>query len=88
MQECKPLYLEYAKLEETYGLARHAMDIYARALAAVPKAERKSVLDLYVSRASDFFGIAKVRRGRDGNPAACGPKALAACEAGEPSTEG
>lgn len=62
LQECKPLYLEYAKLEETYGLARHAMDIYARALAAVPKAERKSVLDLYVSRASDFFGIAKVRR--------------------------
>ncbi|KAG2453740.1 hypothetical protein HYH02_001951 [Chlamydomonas schloesseri] len=59
--ECKPLYLEYAKLEETYGLARHAMDIYARALAAVPKGERKSVLDLYVSRASDFFGIAKVR---------------------------
>ncbi|GFR43608.1 hypothetical protein Agub_g4705 [Astrephomene gubernaculifera] len=60
-QECKSLYLDYAKLEETHGLARHAMDIYGRALAAVPKDQRKSVLDVYVSRASDFFGIAKVR---------------------------
>ncbi|KAG2493464.1 hypothetical protein HYH03_008281 [Edaphochlamys debaryana] len=60
-QECKPLYMEYAKLEETHGLARHAMDIYARALGAVPKEQRKGVLDVYVSRASDFFGIAKVR---------------------------
>ena len=40
------------------------MDIYARALLAVPRAERMAVLNLYVSRASDFFGITKVRRRR------------------------
>lgn len=66
LQECKPLYLEYAKLEESHGLARHAMDIYARALAAVPRDERKAVLDVYVSRASDFFGIAKVGGAKGG----------------------
>ncbi|GIL47375.1 hypothetical protein Vafri_4209 [Volvox africanus] len=60
-QDCKALFLEYAKLEETHGLARHAMDIYARALQAVPKDQRKNIIDIYVSRASDFFGIAKVR---------------------------
>lgn len=59
--QAKQLYLEYAKLEETHGLARRAMEVYARALAHVPKEERLSVLDTYVARASDFFGVAKVR---------------------------
>ncbi|EFJ51030.1 hypothetical protein VOLCADRAFT_103670 [Volvox carteri f. nagariensis] len=47
-QDCKSLYLDYAKLEETHGLARHAMDIYARALQAVPKDQRKAIIDIYV----------------------------------------
>jgi hypothetical protein len=37
--------------------------VYERAIPAVPKAERMSVVELYVSRATDFFGIAKVRWG-------------------------
>lgn len=59
--DCKPLYMEYARLEEQFGLGKHAMEIYARAAVAVPKKERLSVYDVYLSRASQFFGIGKVR---------------------------
>lgn len=59
-EKAKPLFLEYAALEEQHGLARHAMEVYERAVPAVPKAERMSVVELYVSRATDFFGVAKV----------------------------
>jgi hypothetical protein len=34
--------------------------VYERAIPGVPKAERMSVVELYVSRATDFFGVAKV----------------------------
>eukprot|EP00879_Flechtneria_rotunda_P016677 GHRR01017452.1.p1 GENE.GHRR01017452.1~~GHRR01017452.1.p1 ORF type:complete len:759 (+),score=226.66 GHRR01017452.1:413-2689(+) len=61
LEQAKPLYLEYAALEEQHGLARHAMEVYERAIPAVPKDLRLSVVELYVSRATDFFGIAKVR---------------------------
>lgn len=37
------LYLLYAKLEEEYGLPRHAMNIYNRATAAVERHEMYSV---------------------------------------------
>lgn len=47
------------------------MDIYARALQAVPKEQRKSVIDIYVSRASDFFGIAKASLSKRGNVLCC-----------------
>ncbi|MEW5299624.1 MAG: hypothetical protein WDW36_002620 [Sanguina aurantia] len=59
--ESKPIFLEYARLEEAHGLARHAMDIYERAARAVPKEQRMSVYDLYVAKASEFFGVGKVR---------------------------
>lgn len=36
------------------------MQVYERAIPAVPKEQRLSVVELYVSRATDFFGIAKV----------------------------
>ena len=57
----KPLYLAYARMEEEYGLARHAMDIFARCAAAVPDAEKLAVFDLYTARAMDAFGVEKVR---------------------------
>lgn len=59
--QARPLYLEYAKLEERYGLARHAMEVYDRAVRGVPAGERLGVLDIYIARATEFFGIAKVR---------------------------
>ncbi len=38
-------YLLYAKLEEQYGLAKHAMDIYDRATRAVLPGEQLEVSD-------------------------------------------
>jgi len=40
----KPLYLMYGKLEEDYGLARHAMRIYDRATSAVSDEDRFEVI--------------------------------------------
>eukprot|EP00192_Tetraselmis_astigmatica_P009541 CAMPEP_0117678744 /NCGR_PEP_ID=MMETSP0804-20121206/17458_1 /TAXON_ID=1074897 /ORGANISM="Tetraselmis astigmatica, Strain CCMP880" /LENGTH=902 /DNA_ID=CAMNT_0005488147 /DNA_START=252 /DNA_END=2960 /DNA_ORIENTATION=+ len=60
-EESKPLFLQYAMLEEKHGLARHAMAIYERASKRVPQAERLSIYDIYIRRASEFFGIGKVR---------------------------
>ena len=37
------------------------IQVYARAVRLVPKAERMAVYDLYLSKASEFFGIGKVR---------------------------
>eukprot|EP00798_Chlamydomonas_sp_ICE-L_P015815 gene15815-21933_t len=47
-EETKPIYLQYALLEEKYGLAKHAMEVYSRAVRIVPKKERMGVYDLYV----------------------------------------
>ena len=54
------LRLQYALLEEQHGLAKHAMEVYAKAVRMVPKAERMAVYDLYLAKASEFFGIGKV----------------------------
>ncbi|KAF5830373.1 protein prenylyltransferase [Dunaliella salina] len=58
-EESKPLYLEYALLEERYGLAKHCMEVYERASKSVPKAERMSIYDIYIAKASEFFSIGK-----------------------------
>jgi len=39
----KHLYLMYAKLEEDFGLSRHAMAVYERAVKSVPKNEMYEV---------------------------------------------
>ena len=38
------------------------VQVYARAVRLVPKAERMAVYDLYLAKASEFFGIGKVRQ--------------------------
>lgn len=40
---CIAFYLLYVKLEEQYGLARHAMSIYERATSALPDGEKLEV---------------------------------------------
>ncbi|KAL6771434.1 XAB2 [Auxenochlorella protothecoides x Auxenochlorella symbiontica] len=60
-EESKPLFLQYAAFEEKHGLARNAMQIYEEAVQKVPVGERLSVYDVYLARASEFFGIGKVR---------------------------
>ncbi|CAI7786811.1 unnamed protein product, partial [Closterium sp. NIES-54] len=59
--DCKPLYLAYARLEEEYGLARHAMAVYERAAQAVPEEQRMGVYELFIARAAELFGVAKTR---------------------------
>ncbi|KAM5588424.1 hypothetical protein ABKV19_006720 [Rosa sericea] len=41
----KPLYLQFAKLEEDYGLAKRAMNVYHEAIEAVPKHDKLSVYE-------------------------------------------
>ncbi|KAL2904036.1 Pre-mRNA-splicing factor SYF1 [Bienertia sinuspersici] len=60
--ECvKPLYLQYAKLEEDYGLAKRAMKVYDQATKAVPAGEKLSMYEIYIARAAEMFGVPKTR---------------------------
>ncbi|KAL2653618.1 hypothetical protein R1flu_021746 [Riccia fluitans] len=61
-EDAKPLYLQYAKLEEDYGLARHAMAVYERATKAVADNEKMSIYEIYIARAAEFFGVPKTRK--------------------------
>jgi len=60
-EDVKLLYLQYAKLEEDYGLARHAMKVYDRATKAVPDHQKMEIYDLYIARAAENFGVPKTR---------------------------
>lgn len=55
------LYLMYAEFEEKYGMARHVMHIYDRASRAVPDEEQASIFNIYIRKASHFFGITRTR---------------------------
>lgn len=57
----KPLYLQYAKLEEDYGLAKHAMKVYDQAVKAVPNSEKLAMYEVYIARAAEIFGVPKTR---------------------------
>ncbi|CAA6661813.1 unnamed protein product [Spirodela intermedia] len=59
--EVKPLYLQYAKLEEEYGLAKRAMKVYDQAVKAVPNTEKMSMYEIYIARAAKIFGVPKTR---------------------------
>ena len=59
---CKEFFLGFAKLEEQFGLSKRAMDIYDQALKKIKSpADKIEVLDIYVKRAMEFFGVGKVR---------------------------
>lgn len=60
--DAKPLYLQYAKLEEDYGLARHALAVYERATKAVADNEKLGIYDIYIARAAEFFGLPRTRQ--------------------------
>ena len=57
----KSIYLSYAKLEEEHGLARHAMRIYDRATLAVSDADRYEMYNIYIAKATSFFGLTSTR---------------------------
>ncbi|QQP32357.1 Uncharacterized protein FKW44_024272 [Caligus rogercresseyi] len=58
----KNIYILYAKLEEQYGMARHAMAVYDRAIAAVDKKERFSLYNIYLKKASEIYGVTRTRQ--------------------------
>ncbi|KAL3815064.1 hypothetical protein ACJIZ3_016332 [Penstemon smallii] len=60
-ESVKPLYLQYAKLEEDYGLAKRAMRVYDQATKAVPANEKLGMYEIYIARAAEIFGVAKTR---------------------------
>ncbi|OAY75964.1 pre-mRNA-splicing factor SYF1-like [Ananas comosus] len=60
-QEVKPLYLQYAKMEEDYGLLRRALHVYERAVKAVPDCEKSSIYESYINRA-ESLGFKEVRK--------------------------
>jgi len=60
-EECRSLFLQYAAYEEKYGLARNAMGVYELAMKKLPESERLGVYEIYLARASEFFGVGKVR---------------------------
>ncbi|KAK6143147.1 hypothetical protein DH2020_023495 [Rehmannia glutinosa] len=57
----KPLYLQYAKLEEDFGLAKRAMRVYDQATKAVPPNEKLGMYEIYIARAAEIFGVPKTR---------------------------
>ncbi|XP_049851404.1 pre-mRNA-splicing factor syf1 homolog [Schistocerca gregaria] len=61
-QYAKPLYLMYAEFEEEYGMARHTMYAYERAIRVVPDSQKSSIMNIFLKKAAQFFGIARVRQ--------------------------
>ncbi|CDJ65681.1 XPA-binding protein, putative [Eimeria necatrix] len=58
----KNLFLLYAKLEETYGLAKHALAIYSAATKAVLPEDKLDMFCVYIARTSELFGVARTRK--------------------------
>ncbi|CAA7025986.1 unnamed protein product [Microthlaspi erraticum] len=57
----RTLYLQYAKLEEDYGLAKRAMKVYEEATKKVPEAQKLEMYSIYISRAAEIFGVPRTR---------------------------
>lgn len=51
---CHIIYLLYAELEETYGLARHAMMVYDRGTKAVEKTMKAAMFNIYIRKATEY----------------------------------
>lgn len=61
-EEKKALYLQYAKLEEDYGLAKRAMNVYDEAVRAIPNNEKMGMYEIYIARAAELFGVPRTRQ--------------------------
>lgn len=60
-EEARPFFLQYALFEENHGLARNAMAIYEQAVRKVPQNQKLAVYEVYLTKASEFFGLGKIR---------------------------
>lgn len=57
----RKLYLMYARLEETRGLARHALRIYDEAVSKVKEEDKPQIYRVYIKKAADLFGVTRTR---------------------------
>ncbi|KAJ1652945.1 pre-mRNA-splicing factor syf1 [Dispira simplex] len=57
----KALYLLYGKLEEDHGSARQAVRIYERGSQAVSDKDRMEMLQFYIARTGELFGVVATR---------------------------
>lgn len=60
-KHAKALYLAYAKLEEDFGLAKHAIRIYDRGTRAVADEDRFEMFEIYISKATQYYGLVSTR---------------------------
>ena len=58
----KNFYLLYAKCEEEYGLAKHAMTIYDRAVQSVLPEEQFDMFNIFIRKAAEMFGVTHTRQ--------------------------
>lgn len=55
-------YLQYALAEEKYGLIRHAMTIYSRAIQLLSNENEKyDMYQLYIKKTEHYYGVTKTR---------------------------
>lgn len=54
-------FIRYAKVEEQFGLQRHAMAVYDRATRAVLEGQKVDMYRLYIKKIEVFFGVTKAR---------------------------
>ncbi|KAF8321100.1 spliceosome complex protein [Clavulina sp. PMI_390] len=60
-KSCKPIFLMYAKLEEDYGLAKRAMNIYNRATQVVEDRDKFEMYTIYIAKATENYGLPATR---------------------------
>ena len=55
------LFIKYAKAEEEYGMARHAMLVYDRATRMVNDNSRLDMYRLYIKKVEQYYGVTRTR---------------------------
>ena len=61
-KDTKDLYLQYAALEEQYGLDRSAMAVYDQAVRTVPVDQRLEIYTIYLAKAREAYGARGIQK--------------------------
>jgi pre-mRNA-splicing factor SYF1 len=59
--QLKAFFIKYGKLEEDFGLVRHAVDIYNRACTALPDIQQYDMFIFTIHKVQEFYGASKTR---------------------------
>ena len=60
-EESREIYARYAAFEEAHGLAKNVMAIFTRGIRSVPASDKLSLYERYLDKASEFYGVPKLR---------------------------